>query len=118
MIDRSLISLEKLLDAMLSTSHGNVNQWMQLVEIIPDYMPPYPRPETKPTCVVRFRDSFLRYSKGVRQGYFWDGCGDDMLSPEWALLAVLQAPVPPSALVKNVWKSEMELMCEANVETH
>ena len=49
-------------------------------EIIPEYMPPYPRPETRPIVAVRYLRrnwGMLRYSKGPRQGHFLDTYGDD-----------------------------------------
>jgi hypothetical protein len=104
MIDRGLFNLDRLIDEMLDTVHGNRNQWWNAAEIVPGYMPPFPREDTRPSCVVRFRQSFLRYSKGPRQGFFWDLYGDDFQTPELALLALVAAPVPPSAL--NVWKQE------------
>jgi hypothetical protein len=57
-----------------------------------------PREGTRPTCVVKLGRSFLRYSHGPRQGYFWDAYGDDMHTPERALLALLRAPVHPFAI--------------------
>lgn len=75
--------------------------WHQQCDIIPDYMPPSPRPDTRPSVQVRFNDGtehppFLRYSKGPKQGYFWDIYGDDMHSIELAVLALSQAPAPRS----------------------
>lgn len=73
--------------------------WHQDCEIIPDYMPPSPRPDTRPSVKVRFNNGtehppFLRYSKGPKQGYFWDIYGDDMHSMELAVFALSQAPAP------------------------
>lgn len=98
MINPSLFTVERLLATILDTAHGNRNVWWRLAEIVPDYMPPFPGPETLPMCVVRVGESFLRYSKGPRQGYFWDIYGDDFMTPELALMALAQAPVPPSLL--------------------
>lgn len=95
MIDASLFTVERLLDVMLDDMFGNRDSWRAQAEIVPQYMPPYPREDTRPTCQVRIGKSYLRYSKGPRQGYFWDSYGDDMHSPERALLALLAAPVPP-----------------------
>lgn len=80
---------------LLLTQH-----WMHECQIVPDYMPPYPGKDTKPTCQVRFvyesgDETFLRYSNGPLQGYFWDIYGDDMHSPEVALIAISQSPAPP-----------------------
>ena len=73
--------------------------WHQQCEIIPDYMPPFPRPDTRPSVQIKFHDGtdyppFLRYSKGPKQGYFWDIYGDDMHSIELAVFALSQAPAP------------------------
>lgn len=123
MIDRSLINPTKLLDIMLDDVFGNVNAWWSLVEIIPDYMPPFPSADTRPSiqvrCLVRPNDpepgpgirtdrySYLRGSRcGWRNGgYFWDigGDSDGWTSVEDALLAVLHAPVPPALLSKDAW---------------
>ncbi len=86
--------MDKLVRVLL-TQH-----WMHECEIIPQYMPPFPDAETKPTCQVRYRYEsgetvFLRYGKGPLQGYFWDGYGEDMHSPEMALVAISQSPAPP-----------------------
>lgn len=80
---------------LLLTQH-----WMHECEIDPKYMPPYPSKDTKPTCQVHYRykdgkTTGLRYSHGPLQGYFWDIYGDDMHSPELALVAISQAPPPP-----------------------
>jgi hypothetical protein len=103
-IDRSLFTLDRLLDQMLDTVHGSRNYWWHLAEIVPAFMPPYPREDTRPTCVVRVRGSFLRYSVGPRQGFFWDMYGDNFHTPELALLALLQAPVPPPLIDKEAWR--------------
>lgn len=121
MIDRNLIDPKKLIEALLYTSYGNVNQWINLVEIVPDYMPPFPRDDA-PKIVVRClvnpdepapgpgirtsRHAYLRTSghAGWRcGGYFWDGYGDGFLSVEYALLAVVHAPVPPDLLKPVCW---------------
>lgn len=95
MIDPAMFTVERLLAVMFDDTLGNVDAWRKRAEIVKAYMPPFPREDTKPKCVVRLDGAFLRYSKGPRQGYFWDGYGDDLLSPEDALFALLQAPVPP-----------------------
>lgn len=76
----------------------NPLDWRVRAEIIPNYIPPYPRPETKPRVVVKCGDSFLRYSAGPRQGFFWDVYGDDMMSVGLAFRALLEAPCP-----SNLW---------------
>lgn len=102
MIDRTLINPERLLDRMLDDCAGNINRWWRLVEFVPGYMPPYPRPDTKPQrCAIRCRGSFLRdLGRGV---FVWDIYGSDFLSPEQALLGLMKAPVPPFLLKAEVW---------------
>lgn len=73
--------------------------WHEKCEIIPDYMPPYPQPDTRPTVQVRYNDGtqyppFLRYSRGPKQGFFWDMYGEDMQSVALAILALSKAPTP------------------------
>ncbi len=68
--------------------------WHAKVEIIPDWMPKFPRPETKPSTVVRYGESYLRHSKGPRQGFSWDIYPDNMHSEELAIIAVASAPTP------------------------
>lgn len=75
--------------------------WRFYVDIVPNYMPPYPRADTEPKCVIEYRmtgrDSlYLRYSNGPAQGYFWDIYGDDFHSPELALVALHHASMPPT----------------------
>lgn len=71
-------------------------QWQRDCEIIPAYLPEHAKSDTKPKCVVRhaLTGLFLRYSKGPRQGYFWDIYGEDMHSPELALVSLYGAPMP------------------------
>ena len=75
--------------------------WHARCKIIPDYMPPFPRPDTVPTVKVCYDNgteypAFLRYSKGPHQCYFWDVYGDDMQSMELAVFALSHAPAPVS----------------------
>ena len=76
------------------------HHWMHECKIVPDYMPPYPREDTQPTCQVIYTyesgtEVCLRYSVGPLQGYFWDIYGEDFHSPELALIALSQASPPP-----------------------
>lgn len=76
--------------------------WQHECEINPCYLPPNPRPDTKPECQIHYKNKYgmysgLRYSKGPRQGYFWDVYGDDFYTPELALIALSKAPPPHSA---------------------
>ena len=78
-------------------------RWQKRCKIIPDYIPPFPREDTRPECRVCWErpephgNIFLRYSKGPSQGFFWDCYGDDMQSVELAIIALSRAP-HPSAL--------------------
>lgn len=81
-------------------------KWQMDAEIVPNYVPAFGKPEDRPYCVARVRIhstqpnteedsySYLRYSKGPRQGFFWDIYGDDLQSFELAVLALSQAPAP------------------------
>jgi len=86
------IRKDKLVDLLLEEN------WQKECVIIPEYMPPYPREDTIPTVVVMYPNEhsnvFLRYSKGPAQGFSWDIYGDDMQTPELAILALSKAPVP------------------------
>lgn len=92
--DPAQFNMDKLVRLLL-TQH-----WMHECEIVPDYMPPFPREDTRPTCQVRYvydsgEETFLRHGGGPLQGYFWDVYGSDMHSPELALIAISMAPAPP-----------------------
>jgi hypothetical protein len=91
-------SEKELTSVLLGTYENGPHRWRRDCEIVVDYMPPFPRPETLPRCVVRCGESFLRYSKGPVQGYSWDCYGDDMHCREWAMVALSKAPVPPHLL--------------------
>jgi hypothetical protein len=99
------INAQKFLDNILSDCAGNVNKWWDLVEIVFDYMPPYPDDDEKPTkCSVKCGNSFLR---DLGHGYFvWDihyGEASEFHNPENALLALMNAPVPPWLLRDEAW---------------
>lgn len=75
--------------------------WVDRCEIIPAYMPPFPRPDTRPSVQIRYNSGsghppFLRYSCGPLQGYFWDIYGDDFQSVALATIALSRAPPPYS----------------------
>jgi hypothetical protein len=96
--DPSQFDMRKLVSRLL-TQH-----WMHECEIIPQYMPPFPSADTRPTCQVRYvyedgTATFLRYSRGPAQGYFWDIYGEDMHSPELSLIAISNSPAPPHVKV-------------------
>jgi len=104
-IDPSLFTLDRLLATLLDDRHGNRDRWRKFAEIVPHYMPPHPSSDTLPKCVVCFEHSFLRYSHGPRQGFFWDEIyGDDMMTPELALVALMQAPMPPTLVDPERWR--------------
>lgn len=103
MIDPKLFTVERLLAEFLDDSHGNRDMWRQNATIVPDYVPPFPRNDKRPICVVRYGESFLRYSAGPQQGHFWDLYGSDYLTPELALIALLEAPIPPTLIKKEAW---------------
>lgn len=98
MINPKLFTVESLLEVLLEDKHfqrdTRNDTWRKHAEIVPDYMPPYPQKDTRPTCQVRCGDAWLRYSRGPKQGFFWDIYGDDFGNPALALMALLQAPVP------------------------
>lgn len=97
-----MFDLEKLVKTLAGQT------WMRQCEIIPAYMPPNPRADTQPRCVVRYRDplrgpvqegerdgyTYLRHSGGPLQGTFWDIYGDDFHSPELALVMLAVSPPP------------------------
>ena len=87
---RGAVDAEKLV-ALLLEQH-----WHKSCEVIDGYMPPHPGKDTQPKCVVRYVPfgCFLRYSKGPRQGFFWDIYGDDMQTVELAVVALASAPAP------------------------
>jgi hypothetical protein len=98
-----MFNLEKLIKTLAGQT------WMRQCEIIPGYMPPNPHKDTRPACIVRYRDprrgpvaagerdgyTYLRYSGGPLQGTFWDFYGDDFHSPELALV-MLATSTPPN----------------------
>lgn len=97
-IEPSLFTVKGLLKVLLFDEHGYDmfgDIWRAYAEIIPNYMPPYPREDTRPSCVVKCGEAFLRHSAGPKQGFFWDIYGDDFIKPELALVALLHAPTPP-----------------------
>jgi hypothetical protein len=105
-IDAKDFSIEKLVGYMVD---DHASRWRRHAVIIPDYMPPFPHADTRPTCVVRFgpegKDAqWLRYSRGPMQGFSWDIYGDDMIDPELALLALHRAPPPPILMGRKFYQ--------------
>lgn len=95
LIEDTTINTKKLIQLLLD------EPWHSQCEIISDYMPPNPRPETFPKTVVRYNNgteypAFLRHSCGPKQGFFWDCYGDNMQSVELAIIALSNAPYPRS----------------------
>jgi hypothetical protein len=92
-LNMELIDMEFLIDSILD------QVWHRRVEIVPDYMPPFPSDDTKPKCIVRYKTesgnyTYLRYGRGPLPDYFWDLYGDDFHQPECALLCIAKAPAP------------------------
>ena len=72
-------------------------------QIIPDYMPPYPGKNTKPTCVVYHppTESFLRFFGTMKEiehsnndDFAWDVYGSDFKTIEIADRVLSFAPEP------------------------
>ena len=113
MIDPSLFTVERILAVIFDDQHGNVDAWRKFAVIVPKYMPPYPRADTRPACVVRLGKSFLR----GHGSYFWDMYGEDYGTPERALMALLRAPVPPFALKREAFNGSMFNGVQSDEET-
>lgn len=82
--------------------------WRAECEIIPAYMPPFPRRDTRPIVAVRFRKIFLRYSKGPEQGFFWDIYGEDFQTEALARTAIAAAPCPPGIAASSSTGAQAE----------
>lgn len=110
MIYAKQFNMERLLNHLLDENHSRDRDmaWRWSATIVEEYLPPHPRPETRPECHVQFGDSELRYSRGPGQGFFWDMYGDDFFSPELALVALLNAPVPYNLLKFDKLTKESE----------
>ena len=73
--------------------------WHSKCEIITNFTPAFPGPDYQPRVVIRYNDGtdnppYLRYSRGPVNTYFWDIYGDDFMSIEIALFALINAPHP------------------------
>lgn len=112
MIDHRLFTVERLVATLLDDRCGNNDKWRKHATIEAPLVPLGP---DDPKVLVRFDNSFLRHSKGPRQGFFWDSYGDDFQTPELALLALIHAPVPPWVLKRDDWNNwhEAEIAAEA-----
>lgn len=100
MIDPSMFDVGRLVRGLLGIDWSMPgNAWREDCEIIVEYQPS--NPILPPRCVVRHvSGSFLRHSKGPRQGHGWDMYGDDYQTPELALLALAIAPPPPAVIAR------------------
>jgi hypothetical protein len=87
MIDPGIFTVPRILATLIDErAHG----WRRDAEIVQEER------GGRQIWVVRIDKWFLRYSQGPHQCHFWDVYGEDYQSPELALLALLQAPAPPS----------------------
>ncbi len=91
-MDLPPFNTDKLIKTLLS------EHWHKHCEIIPDYMPPHPHKDTRPTVKVKCGEWFLRCSHGPIQGYFWDIYGDDLSCVEYAIIALSKSQAPPNFL--------------------
>lgn len=91
MIDPSIFTVESLLNTFLDDQFGNRDAWRKFASI-----EQFSDSDKKLIWIVRFGQSFLRYSKGPLQGFCWDIYPDDFLRPALAFKALLEAPVPPT----------------------
>lgn len=98
MIDPKIFSIERLVDCLIGYSNSSPeNIWIKDCEILLDkrnYVVIKHEPENNST-------SYLRYSKGPRQGYFWDCYGEDFINFELALIALSRAPIPPFLIERS-----------------
>lgn len=99
------LTVEKIALAYLEY---NPLDWRVDALILPDWMPPFPRHDTKPIVAVKYRAEFLRYSKGPNQGFLWDGYPDDMMSVGLAFKALIEAPPPPMLWMRIAHHSKQE----------
>jgi len=95
-ISPKLIDIQELFDYLLPPS-----SWQHHCSLVAKIIPSYPGPARTPERVlVMYTRSekttvYLRYSKGPKQGYFWDLYGDDFQTPTLAIFALTRAPAPP-----------------------
>ncbi len=100
-----VIDIGKMIDYLIE------EPWHKDCVIITDYVAPHAKKGARPELRVRFNgfddhDVFLRYSRGPKQGFFWDCYGEDFKSVELAILALSQAPSPWRAMVSFKISSE------------
>lgn len=98
MIDSKIFSIERLVDCLIGYSFSSPeNIWIKDCEILLD---------EKNNVIIKHKSvnnsvRYLRYSKGPRQGYFWDCYGEDFINFELALIALSKAPIPPYLIERN-----------------
>jgi len=112
------LSLVELARAFWQT---NPMDWRYNAEIVTDYMPPYPREDTRPSTIIRYptcdtdkdgvtRYQWLRHSCGPRQGFSWDCYGDDMHNVALAFKALCEAPTPPHLWMPQDYDLSIKLL--------
>lgn len=96
-------ALSNGVDAELLIDYLLQEWWHPQCEIIEEYVAPYAHKDMQPRCVIRHipTGGFLRYSRGPKQGFFWDVYGEDFQSKELALIALSAAPCPLGALQRE-----------------
>ena len=78
------------------------NPWHCFAEVVENYMPPFPRKDTKPSIQVRWGASYLRQGRGGGfHPFFWDVYGEEFRTVQQAWLALARAPTPPSLTYAN-----------------
>lgn len=100
------LTVESIIQAFVE---DNPLDWRVYAEIIPNWFPKYPRKDTQPILVVRFRNEYLRHSLGPHQGFFWDMYPDDMITPGIAFKALIESPTPP-----GLWMQKTHCVEESN----
>ena len=94
MIDHTAFTTERLVDTLLRDDNHKLN-WRRQATISID---------EEGRCIIGLGGSFLRHSKGPRQGHFWDVYPDDYQTPELAFMALLEAD-PPHWMIKEPIRS-------------
>jgi hypothetical protein len=96
--DEGLRLIDKLeAAATAGAPAGSGLDWRDACVIVPDYVAPYAKEDSRPSVVVRYGEHwFLRYSSGPKTGTFWDAYGDDFLNVELAEEELAKAPEPPA----------------------
>lgn len=70
--------------------------WRLQAEILRDWLPERPDKDDRPLrFVVRWRNLYLRHSRGVSGQPFWDVYPDECVSQAWATIVLSRAEVPP-----------------------